>query len=59
MNATVADGFKFGCGFILAQIILIVVLSIIMGLVTLVAGGILGTLLKDLSSLGVLVLSFV
>jgi len=56
MNATVIDGFKFGCGFILAQIVFMMVVAIIMGLITLVAGGIISAFINTLN-LGMLVVA--
>jgi hypothetical protein len=43
----VGDGFKFGCGFMLAALIAWVVMAIIGGILTVVFGGVIGNLLSN------------
>ena len=44
---SVGDGFKFGCGFLLAGFIAWLVMAIIGGILTAVFGGVIGNLLNN------------
>jgi hypothetical protein len=48
---SVADGFKFGCGFLLAVLIAWIAMAIVSGILALVFGGTLGALLDEFVSL--------
>jgi hypothetical protein len=48
---SVGDGFKFGCGFMLAGLVAWLVMAIIGGIITLIFGGALGAIFGNLDLL--------
>jgi hypothetical protein len=58
-DLSVADGFKFGCGFMLAALIAWLAMAIVGGILTAIFGGTLFGLLEDLVQAAPTLLNFI